>query len=434
MPDKRTTVIELKQLPAPDSSEPDVSTKDDCTCCDIKAKCIPNTATVWVVWLIVQLIASVLLLTLTGFQFALVKPDLCDSYKPISTNVTNATSSPSCGLSGAILALSIFAGIISIVDATANMRFLIKEIGTTANGSGADSEGNKRVCFKHFNKIMSTIRVWYCWILVHAILITIAANTYEWGTSNLRVLANTAMFFLTSVIYLSMIPAMIICYSCRRVSEQSASRSENTSTVQVGQNPTSAATARIEQNPSTTRATVTRSELNAPSMTRVEVTTSMQDPSTVIRIEETILIMTTNEENTSLMEQPNNKEQPFAPMLTIGLILSNFLCMAATLVVFFHPKPGSSDRTVGLVVVLVNVSTIWMILLICLSLLTTVVRSIIMCVTILAFGIVSAARSLIVSAARSLTCRDDPDSKWRLLLAENELSRVSLLSRISIGN
>ena len=28
-----------------------------------------------------------------------------------------------------------------------------------------------------------------------------------------------------------------------------------------------------------------------------------------------------------------------------------------------------------------------------------------------------------VSAARSLTCRDDLDSKWRLLLAENELSR-----------
>ena len=35
---------------------------------------------------------------------------------------------------------------------------------------------------------------------------------------------------------------------------------------------------------------------------------------------------------------------------------------------------------------------------------------------------------IIVSAARSLTCRDDLDSKWRLLLAENELSRVSLLS------
>ena len=41
---------------------------------------------------------------------------------------------------------------------------------------------------------------------------------------------------------------------------------------------------------------------------------------------------------------------------------------------------------------------------------------------------------LIVSATRSLTCRDDLDSKWRLLLAENELSRVSLLSRISIEN
>ena len=39
----------------------------------------------------------------------------------------------------------------------------------------------------------------------------------------------------------------------------------------------------------------------------------------------------------------------------------------------------------------------------------------------------------IVSAASSLTCRDDLDSKWRLLLAENELSRVSLLSRVSVG-
>ena len=36
--------------------------------------------------------------------------------------------------------------------------------------------------------------------------------------------------------------------------------------------------------------------------------------------------------------------------------------------------------------------------------------------------------AIIVSAARSLTCRDDLDSKWRLLLAENELSCVSLLS------
>ena len=49
-------------------------------------------------------------------------------------------------------------------------------------------------------------------------------------------------------------------------------------------------------------------------------------------------------------------------------------------------------------------------------------------------GTGNTARAVIVSAARSLTCRDDLDSKWRLLLAENELSRVSLLSRISIGN
>ena len=36
-------------------------------------------------------------------------------------------------------------------------------------------------------------------------------------------------------------------------------------------------------------------------------------------------------------------------------------------------------------------------------------------------------RSIIVSAARSLTCRDDLDSKWRLLLAKNELSRVLII-------
>ena len=39
-----------------------------------------------------------------------------------------------------------------------------------------------------------------------------------------------------------------------------------------------------------------------------------------------------------------------------------------------------------------------------------------------------------VNAARHLhVYRDDLVSKWRLLLVENELSRVSLLSRISIG-
>ena len=50
------------------------------------------------------------------------------------------------------------------------------------------------------------------------------------------------------------------------------------------------------------------------------------------------------------------------------------------------------------------------------------------------YSFVIKSTTAIVSAARSLTCRDDLDSKWRLLLAENELSRVSLLSQISIGN
>ena len=240
------------------------------------------------------------------------------------------------------------------------MHFLIKEVvGPTAKPSGdgecgADCEGNTVVdfCCKYFDvSTMNTIRVWYCWILVHAILITIAANTYEWswGTGNLRELANTAMFFLTSIVYLLMIAAMIVCYSCRRVSEQSAPRSDLEQTV-----------TRIKQK----KKTVSK---------KTTVRTSTQNSSsTVIRVEKKESIVTTrvDEKNT---EQPNNKEQPFASMLTIGLILSNFLCMAATLVVFFHPKPGSSDRTVGLIIVLVHViitSTIWMILLICLHLLT----------------------------------------------------------------
>ena len=57
-----------------------------------------DSATVWV---------AHCLLTLTGFQFVLVKHDLCDSYEPMSINISNATvpGSPSCGFSGAVLAL-----------------------------------------------------------------------------------------------------------------------------------------------------------------------------------------------------------------------------------------------------------------------------------------------------------------------------------------
>ena len=58
-----------------------------------------------------------------------------------------------------------------------------------------------------------------------------------------------------------------------------------------------------------------------------------------------------------------------------------------------------------------------------------IIHVIFLCETICLAGLI-----IIVSAARSLTCRDDLDSKWRLLLAENELSCVSLLSSISIGN
>ena len=57
-----------------------------------------------------------------------------------------------------------------------------------------------------------------------------------------------------------------------------------------------------------------------------------------------------------------------ATMLTILLVASNALCMVSTLVVFFHPKAGSSNRIVGLIIVILYVtttSTAWLIILSC---------------------------------------------------------------------
>ena len=61
-------------------------------------------------------------------------------------------------------------------------------------------------------------------------------------------------------------------------------------------------------------------------------------------------------------EETEKRNLFFSLMLTTGLVVSNTLCMIATLVVFFYPV--SSNRTVGISVVLVHViatSTIWLI-------------------------------------------------------------------------
>ena len=156
----------------------------------------------------------------------------------------------------------------------------------------------------------NTVRIWYCWILVHAILITIAANTYEWSwsTNDLIVLANTAMLFLTSVVYLLLLAAMIMQHVvfflvAAIMWHTSCCCKENCSTEQYDE--------------------------ILPKFNR---------------------------------EETEKRNLFFSLMLTTGLVVSNTLCMITTLVVFFYPV--SSNRTVGISVVLVHIiatSTIWLI-------------------------------------------------------------------------
>ena len=285
----------------------------------------PNSAVVWIVWLIGQLTVSVLLLTLSGFHFGLVKPDLCDFYNATeASNNMTIRGTPVCEFSIAVLVLATLACIVSIVDATMNFHYLMHKVydksakenapalpqdrenipppngPAAANNQEANcKDGEKRLTSSCSLKFPSNIlRVWYCWILVHVILIIIAANTYKWPweTDDLQVLVNTAMFFLIIIVYLLLAIAMMMwhgcCYSycCQSWIEDTA--------------PT---------------------------------------------------------------DQTKCGKEQLAPLLTLGLIISNAVCMAAALVEFFYPETEHLSRTVGLVMVVVHViatSTIWGILLI----------------------------------------------------------------------
>ena len=262
----------------------------------------PNSAVVWIAWLLGQLVVSVLLLILSGFHFGLVQYDLCDSYNV--SNTSNSTGSPTCeGFSGTILALAILACILSIFDAAMNLHYLTHKVfdgKPAANNNDQCKDGAERLsCFRKTTlKFPSNmLRVCYCWILVHAILVTVAANTYEWSwqTDDLSVLANTAIFFLTTTAYLLLIVAMVMWHGCCY-----------------------------------TLSCCWREE------------TDKNNSISILREKMTAGLMT-------------------APLMTAGLIVSNTLCMAVTLVVFFCFKPDpSSDysrRAVGLAFVLVYVST-----------------------------------------------------------------------------
>ena len=159
----------------------------------------PSSAVVWIAWLLGQIVVSCLLLMLSGFHFGLVKPDLCDK---VSSNTSNSTiGSPICAFSASVLALAILSCIVSVIDAARTLPYLRSILKPEKSQDQITNVEAKRLqgCFSSNNFLScNMVRVWYCWILVHSILITVAANTYEWSweTDELSVLANTATFFL----------------------------------------------------------------------------------------------------------------------------------------------------------------------------------------------------------------------------------------------
>ena len=163
----------------------------------------PSSAVVWIAWLFGQIVVSCLLLMLSGFHFGLVKSDLCDKVTAVSRNASNSTiGSPTCTFSASVLVLAILSCIVSVIDAARTLPYLksiLKSEKSPQDQITNDEAERLRGCFSS-NRCLSfnIVRMWYCWILVHSILITVAANTYEWSweTDELSVLVNTATFFL----------------------------------------------------------------------------------------------------------------------------------------------------------------------------------------------------------------------------------------------
>ena len=319
----------------------------------------PSSAVVWIAWLFGQIVASCLLLMLSGFHFGLVKPDLCDNVTAVSSNTTSNSTigSPTCAFSASVLALAILSCIVSVIDAARTLPYLksiLKPEKSQDQITNVEAE-RLRGCFSS-NKYLSfnIVRVCYCWILVHSILITVAANTYEWSweTDELSVLANTATFFLTCTVYILIIVAVVTwligCYfseKTRQKDQQGAGKDDN------------------------------------KIMKRLFVTT----------------------------------------MLTVGLVVSSVLCMVSTLVLFFYPKPGSSDRIVGLIVVMVYVvitSIAWLIILSILYNISVVVDNFFkfLVINIFAFFVVVPVLiACLVPLINLLICPQCDASLWLLL-------------------
>ena len=176
-----------------------------------------DSSRVVLIWLAVQLLASFVMSVLSILHFVQIfmRPDSsCAAMANLSAeNDANYTSTVSAGPSWELSAVSmsfiLVSLIITIIDSTINMRHydLIHREG----GAGCEC--------KNVNLPAGLFRVYYCWILIHLILITVAANTYKWSwqtDDDLDVLSHTFVFFISCIFYLLLVVAMFtrLAYGC----------------------------------------------------------------------------------------------------------------------------------------------------------------------------------------------------------------------------
>ena len=165
------------------------------------------------IWLIVQLGATVLMSALSIFHFVRLHPtsnSSCVALANLSAendaNYTNTVSvGPTWELSAVSMSFILVSLIITVVDATINMH---KHIHQVPDRGDAVCKNAKQL-----------FRVYYCWTLRHIILITVAANTNKWSwqtDDDLDVLSHTAVFFLACIIYLLLVVAIFTrhAYGC----------------------------------------------------------------------------------------------------------------------------------------------------------------------------------------------------------------------------
>ena len=183
-----------------------------------------DSSLVVLIWLIVQLVTSVTMSGLAVFHFARIRPSWsCAAVANLSAendpnvNSTIVSEGPFWELSAVSMSFILVSLIITIVDATFNMHDLVHQV-LDRGDAGAEQECKTDAKQPPYHFLPAGLfRVYYCWTLIHIILITVAANTNKWSwqtNDDLDVLSHTAVFFLACIIYLLLVVAIFTRYGC----------------------------------------------------------------------------------------------------------------------------------------------------------------------------------------------------------------------------